>query len=100
MLRLIEVAPNLWRVDKPSAPVARSSLPCPMVISDEMPPCEQVDGRYYTSKSEFRKIGRSLGLVEIGNEKVGPKRRSTDDRRTKAARQQALRIAAEKYKSR
>src|SRR6187399_2130251 len=33
-----------WRVDRRSAPPARSSLPCPNVISDAMPPTEQVDG--------------------------------------------------------
>jgi len=98
-MRLVEVAPNVWRVDKPSAPLARSALPCPMVISDEMPPTEQVDGRFYTSKRAFRATGRALGLTEVGNDKPPPKWRSTDTKAVKAARRQALKTATEKYKA-
>ena len=98
-MRLVEVAPNVWRVDKPSAPLARSALPCPMVISDEMAPTEQVDGRFYESKAAFRAVGRSLGLTEVGNEKPPPKWRSTDTKAVKAARRQALKTATEKYKA-
>jgi len=98
-MRLVEVAPNVWRVDKPSAPLARSALPCPMVISDTMPPTEQVDGRFYESKAAFRAVGRSLGLTEVGNEKPPPKWRSTDTKAVKAARRQALKTATEKYKA-
>jgi len=99
MVQLVEVAPNLWRVAKPSAPVARSALPCPMVISDEMAPTEQVDGRFYTSKRAFRATGRALGLTEVGNEKPPPKWRSTDTKAVKAARRQALKTATEKFKA-
>jgi len=98
-MRLVEVAPNVWRVDKPSAPLARSALPCPMVISDEMPPTEQVDGRFYTSKRAFRATGRALGLTEVGNDKPPPKWRSTDTKAVKAARRQALKTATEKFKA-
>jgi len=79
--------------------VARSALPCPMVISDTMPPTEQVDGKFYESKRQFRAVGRAHGLIEIGTEKLKPKTRSTDDRGMKAARQQALHTAVEKYKA-
>lgn len=99
MITLIEIAPNRWRIDKPSGPVARSALPCPMVISDEMPPVEQVDGRFYTSKRQYRAVGRALGLIEVGNEKLAPKRRSTDHREVKEARRRVLRTAVEKYKA-
>ena len=34
-----------------------------------MDPVEQVDGKFYTSKSQFRAVGKSLGLIEVGNEK-------------------------------
>ena len=98
-VRLIEVEPGRWRVDRRSAPPARSSLPCPSVISDTMDPVEQVDGRFYTSKSQFRAVGRSLGLIEIGNEKPKPLVRSTDQRAVKDARRKALRTAAEKFKA-
>jgi hypothetical protein len=59
---------------------------------------EQVDGRFYTSKSAFRRVGRSLGLVEVGNEKFPVKRRSTDLSETKQARRQALRKAWQRVK--
>ena len=97
--QLIEVAPGKYRVARNSAPVARSALPAPVVISDEMPPTEQVDGNYYTSKTAFRRVGRALGLTEVGNEKFKPKRRSTDAREVKEARRQSLRTALEKYKA-
>jgi hypothetical protein len=98
-MRLIEVAPNIWRVDKTSTPVARSTLPMPNVISDAMPPTEQVDGKFYTSKREYRAVGRALGLTEVGSEKLKPKTRSSGDRSVKAARQAALKTAVEKYQA-
>jgi hypothetical protein len=60
---------------------------------------EQVDGKFYTSKSEFRRVGRSLGLVEVGNEKPRPKTRSTSERQVKEARRNALRQARDKYRA-
>ena len=71
----------------------------PYVISDTMEPVEQVDGRFYTSKRAFRAVGRELGLVEVGNEKLPPKQRSTESRAEKDARRRALKIAVEKYKA-
>ena len=50
----------------------------PYVIRDEMPPTEQVDGVFYTSKAKFRAKGRELGLIEVGNEKVPAKHRATE----------------------
>jgi hypothetical protein len=97
--RLIEVEKGKWRLRWHDAPVARSALPLPYVISDEMPPTEQVDGNYYTSKTAFRRIGRALGLTEVGTEKFKPKRRSTDAREVKDARRQSLRTAMEKYRA-
>lgn len=55
---------------------ARSDLPFPMLISDEMSAIEHVDGRFYTSKSEFRKVTRANGLVEIGTERQAPRKRA------------------------
>jgi cytolysin (calcineurin-like family phosphatase) len=77
----------------------RSDLPLPYVISDEMPPTEQVNGVYYTSKAAFRRVGRALGLTEVGDQKFKPKQRSTDRREVKEARRQSLRNAVEKYKA-
>ena len=71
----------------------------PHVISDEMPPTEQVDGRFYTSKSAFRAVGRALGLTEVGTEKPKLKTtRSTDDPSTKRKRRDAIRKAAAEYR--
>lgn len=101
MRRLVEIAEEgrtiLRYVD--DAPVARSALPCPYVISDEIQPIEQVDGKFYTSKRKFRAVGRAHGLIEVGNEKLKPKVRSTALPETKQARRAALKTALEKYKS-
>jgi hypothetical protein len=99
MVRLEEYAPGRWRVEKRRTGGARSNLPLPYVISDAMPPTEQVDGRFYESKRAFRATGRALGLTEVGNEKPPPKWRSTDTKAVKAARRQALKTATEKYKA-
>jgi hypothetical protein len=83
MVRLVEVAPGKWRVDRPPRSPARSELPLPYVISDIMPETEQVDGRFYSSKRAFRAVGRALGLVEIGTEKLKPKVRSYGDKESR-----------------
>jgi hypothetical protein len=98
-VRLIEIEPGRWRIDRREVPVARSALPCPAVISDAMPPTEQVDGRFYTSKREFRAVGRALGLTEVGTETVKPKTRSSGDRAVKEGRRKALQVATEKYRA-
>lgn len=91
---LYQVAPGLFRVKrKEPAPPARSSLPAPTVISDEMPPTEQVDGVFYTSKRAFRAIGRAQGLTEVGNEKFKPMVRHSEQRSTKRQRIESLRKA-------
>lgn len=101
MRRLVEIKEEgrtlLRYID--DAPVARSSLPCPFVIGDDMPPTEQVDGRYYTSKREFRAVGRAHGLTEVGTEKLKPPVRMTDRAETKRARQDALKTALQKFKA-
>ena len=55
----------------------------PQIISDIMPETEHVDGRFYTSKSMFRKVTRANGLTEVGNEKHKPKLRASTSGRTK-----------------
>jgi hypothetical protein len=90
MGELVEVEPGRWRVVKPTIAAARSALPCPHVISDIMPPTEQVDGRFYTSKSQFRAVGRSLGLIEVGNEKLKPKQRASADPAHRKQRRDAI----------
>ena len=97
MIELIEIAPNRWRVKRPKQPVARSSLPMPHVISDEMPPTEQVNGKFYTSKSAFRRVGRSLGLIEVGNEKFKPRPRFVDTIGGPRKRRDAIEKAKARY---
>lgn len=81
------------------APVARSVLPAPYVIGDEMPPTEQVDGRFYTSKRQYRAVGRAHGLTEVGNEKPKRKIRSTASPQTGRERRAAIKTAVEKYRA-
>jgi hypothetical protein len=70
-----------------------------MVISDEMPPTEQVDGRFYTSKAAFRAVGRALGLTEVGNEKPKSRTRPSETPEARRQRKEALKTAAEKYRA-
>jgi hypothetical protein len=98
MPTLVEVEPGRWRVFKRPPPDKRSALAFPMVISDEMPATEQVDGRFYTSKRQFRSVGRALGLTEVGNEKFKPFVRSTARKETRVARRRALEKAVAEYR--
>lgn len=98
-VELVEVEPGKWRVARPAPEPKRSDLPMPNVISDIMPPTEQVDGKFYTSKRQFRAVGRALGLVEVGNEKQKPKTRASASPEARAARDQAIKIAIEKVKA-
>jgi hypothetical protein len=95
----MQTGPTSWAWVTQREPPKRGELPLPYVISDIMEPTEQVDGKFYTSKAEFRRVGRSHGLTEVGNEKFKPKRRATDLSETKASRRQSLKVAVEKYKA-
>lgn len=98
-MELVEIEPGRWRFVRPSLPPARSSLPCPAVISDIMEPTEQVDGKFYTSKSQFRAVGRALGLVEVGNVKLQRRQRASTDAAFKRARRQAIERAAARFRN-
>jgi len=99
MVELEEFEPGRFRVKKDRCPYCRSDLPMPMVISDTMPPTEQVDGRFYESKSAFRAVGKANGLVEVGNERQKPKPRNSGSRAGKTQRIDAIRKAVEKVQS-
>jgi hypothetical protein len=98
-VRLVEVEPGRYRVKRTPQNFARSELPLPYVISDIMPPTEQVDGKFYTSKRQFRAVGRSLGLTEVGTEQFKPKQRSTNDPQTKKQRTEAIGKAISEFKA-
>ena len=99
MTKLVEVEPGRWRLVKPTIPPAQSDLPRPYVVSDTMPPTEQVDGRIYTSKSQFRATGKAFGLTEVGTEKFKPKVRAADLPETKQKRRDVLKTALQRYKA-
>lgn len=46
----------------------RSDMPCPMLISDSMAAAEHVDGKFYESKSAYRRVTKANGLIEVGND--------------------------------
>jgi len=98
-MSLVEIAPGRFVVEKRRIAPARSNLPRPYVISDEMPPTEQVDGKFYTSKAAFRAVGRANGLTEVGTEKFKPKQRASVDLKAKQRRREALKVAQEKYRA-
>ena len=101
MVELVEYAPGKWRVKRPELRPPHSSLPLPYVISDTMDPVEQVDGKFYTSKSQFRAVGKSLGLIEVGNEKQTNRvQRASTSRAAGEKRNQAIRRALEQVRSR
>jgi hypothetical protein len=99
MPELVEVEPGRWRMRREPRPPARSDLPCPAVISDIMPPTEQVNGQFYTSKRAFRAVGRELGLIEVGNEKPKPRPRATDAPAVKQQRREAVQRAVARYRA-
>lgn len=95
----MQTGPTSWAFVTQSEPPKRGDLPLPYVISDTMEPTEQVDGKFYTSKREFRAVGKALGLTEVGNEKLPPLTRSTEKKEIKKRRQQDIHVAIEKYKA-
>ena len=99
-VELEEFAPGRWRIRRNSPPPKRSDLPCPQIISDHMPPVEQVDGRFYDSKSAFRAVGRANGLVEVGTEKLTHKVvRQSSTRGAAEGRRTAIKTALEKVRT-
>ena len=56
-------------IDKRYASPKHSGDEAPNVISDIMSETRHMaDGKYYTSKSEYRKATRAAGCIEVGNE--------------------------------
>jgi hypothetical protein len=95
----MQTGPTSWAFVTVTAPPKRGDLPLPYVISDCMEPVEQVDGQFYTSKRQFRAVGKSLGLIEVGNEKVAPKRRASTENVTKEKRRKTIHAAIQKFKA-
>lgn len=72
--------------------VARSDMPCPMLIGDSMPAAEHVDGKFYESKSAFRRVTKANGLIEVGTEKLNHQR----PKMSKAEREKGIDRAVER----
>lgn len=51
---------------------ARSDLPIPMIIHDNVEVQSQADGLWYSSKSALRKSYKHHGVVEIGDQQASP----------------------------
>jgi hypothetical protein len=100
-VELVEIEPGKWRVKRANTHAyLRADLPMPYVISDIMPETEQVDGRFYTSKREFRAVGKANGLIEVGNEKPKPRTtRPSQTREAKEARRVSLKKAIERVRA-
>lgn len=98
-IELEEFAPGRWRRKKERVRAPRSDLPVPYVISDIMDPVEQVDGKFYSSKSQFRAVGRALGLTEVGNEKIKPRDRDAGVKADRHKRREAIKTSIEKFKA-
>ena len=79
--KLIDWSVPIIIEEKPRLPVARSDLPCPQIISDEMPPTQSMaDGKIYTSKSGIEAATRRAGCVTVGNDKREPFKRKKPTR--------------------
>ena len=99
-IELIEIEPGRWRIKRDTPQnFARSSHPRPYVISDTMEPTEQVDGKFYSSKRQFRSVGRALGLTEVGNEKPKPKVRESTTRAAAEQRRNSIKKAIARYQA-
>lgn len=71
--------------------VARSDMPCPMLIPDHIEVKSMVDGQMYTSKSALRRSYRERGYIEIGNEQQAmPKPKKPDRREIRQSLQKAM----------
>jgi hypothetical protein len=71
----------------------RADLFAPHVVTDTIPPTEQVDGKFYESKRAFRAVGRRLGLTEVGDQNLNRKPKTYTPPKT------AFRDAFEKAKA-
>lgn len=83
------------RYGPPATPVARGSFPTPMFTSDCMEPTEHLDGKHYTSKSQYRAVTKAHGMIEVGNDpaRLRPKPKPMPD---KQARVDAVKRAVAK----
>lgn len=88
-----------WPMECVSIPQGMSdTLPVPMFISDSMDPTEHVDGKLYTSKSQFRAVTKANGMVEVGNDPSRLKHR-TYRKTTRAEIKESVQKATARYRA-
>lgn len=69
-------------------------IPTPMIALDTIDPLQHpADGRYYTSKSEIRRVAKAHNLIEVGTE------RQTDNRKNDAVTRDEVGAAIQKLNS-
>lgn len=60
-------------------PRSRARRTSHQVMTDEMPATwSPFDGKFYTSKGRLRDAAKAEGLIEVGNEYIGPRSPSYD----------------------
>lgn len=59
---------SVYRAVRPSSESKRGAVPLPGVVTDSMPALQHVDGKYYDSKSAFRRVTKAHGYIEVGND--------------------------------
>nr|WP_245317559.1 hypothetical protein [Rhizobium sp. N122] len=77
----------------PAQNTARSDLPVPHYVSDNIEIRSMHDGNIYTSKRQLRAEYRAHGVEEIGNEKPKPIEKPKSDR--EGIRKELRRVHAE-----
>jgi hypothetical protein len=85
MTRATYVIRNGELVEKHLAEPLEHAGPAFNFISDTMDATQHMaNGKWYTSKSEFRKATKAAGCIEVGNEKLKPFKPIPLDRRKRA----------------
>lgn len=82
--------------EKTYIPPARANgLAVPMVITDTMDPVEHVDGKFYTSKSQYRAVTKAHGYIEVGNDPARHKRQPKPKPDRKAIKEAVAKAVAQ-----
>ncbi len=67
--KLIDWSKDIVPERKTKLPPARSDIPFPMILSDDMPDTEHpCDGKFYSSKSTFERVTKQNGCITVGND--------------------------------
>lgn len=82
---------QVYRRVPDETPHARSHLPCPHVVSDQVEVRSMVDGKVYTSKRALRQSYRAKGYIEVGDqEQKAPPKTKVDRKAVRASVERAF----------